>query len=68
MYIVTYNDPQVRVGDWWPSGCHVLDTMEEAKDFVTFMYETGGYEDIRVWDASEIGHDVKIKATVTIEE
>lgn len=68
MYIVTYREFDQRT-EYWFEGSHVFETKEDAIECMEDLYEmNGAYRTIKLWNASEIEHEMNMKATVTLKE
>lgn len=62
MYIVTFEEHLVQP-DQWIKSHRIYDDLEEAIDFVKFIYEAreGVYRRVRVWEATEFTHCITIE-------
>lgn len=69
MYIVTFEEHLVRP-DQWIESHRIYNDLDEVKDLVEFIYgaREGVYRRVRVWEATEIDHLIKIKIEVILNK
>lgn len=66
VYVITF-EQKMQIGhEWmWIERARIADTIEEAKDFLEFMYDTNqaNFRHAHVWTATELEHEIKTTVT-----
>ena len=65
-YVVTF-EQKMQIGcEWtWIECSRIASNLEEAKDFLEFMYDTNeaNFRHAHVWTATELEHEIKTTVT-----